>query len=199
MHTNTKLKRLKRWGVCLNTPMNDTYIQHTTHWLSNVIIEKEICPFAKREFDQQRIHFEVIESADVQQQLEQLIIQCEALDEDSHRETSLLIFPHGLSDFEDYLDFLEIATELLIKQAYEGIYQLASFHPLYRFDGAAIDDASNYTNRSPYPMLHILREESVEKALAHYPDPENIPQRNIEMTRELGLSTMKKLLADCYS
>lgn len=178
--------------------MKNTSIQQTKNWLSSVIIEHSICPFAKREFDNNRIHFEVIESTDLQEQLEQLILQCEALDDDPQRETSLLIFPNTLSDFEDYLDLVEIATELLEKQNYEGVYQLASFHPQYRFEDSAIDDASNYTNRSPYPMLHILREESIEKVLENYPNPENIPDRNIELTRELGLATMKKLLADSY-
>ena len=131
-------------------------------------------------------------------QLEQIIAQCAALDNAANRETSLLIFPRALSDFEDYLDMLEIATALLEKQGYEGVYQLASFHPKYCFAEAAPDDASNYTNRSPYPMLHILREASVEAALENFPNPENIPDRNIQLTKGLGLTVMKKLLADCY-
>ena len=173
-------------------------IQQTTNWLTNVIIAHSICPFAKREHENNRIHYEIIESKELQEQLEQLILQCEALDNDSSRETSLLIFPQALSDFEDYLDLVEIGTELMVKQGYEGVYQLASFHPQYRFADSPIDDASNYTNRSPYPMLHILREASIEKALLNYPDPENIPERNIKLTRELGLEQMKKLLFECY-
>ena len=177
---------------------NPQIIQQTKNWLSNVIIQHGICPFAKREYENNRIHYDIIESADLQTQLEQLILQCEALDNDAEIETSLLIFPTALADFEDYLDVLEIATELMEKQGYEGVYQLASFHPDYCFDGADKDDASNYTNRSPYPMFHILREASIEKALANYPDPENIPERNIQLTRNLGLEQMKKLLSDCY-
>jgi hypothetical protein len=84
------------------------------------------------------------------------------------------------------------------KQGYEGVYQVATFHPDYRFADSDESDASNYTNRSPYPMLHILREASVEKVLANYPDPEGIPERNIGLTRELGLTAMQKLLADSY-
>jgi hypothetical protein len=83
------------------------------------------------------------------------------------------------------------------KQGYEGIYQLASFHPQYLFADSDENDPSNYTNRSPYPMLHILREASLEKVLESYPNPENIPERNIELTRSLGLETMQKLLAEC--
>ncbi|MEH6455226.1 MAG: DUF1415 domain-containing protein [Cocleimonas sp.] len=173
-------------------------IKQTQKWLSSVIIEHSICPFAKREHDNDRIHYEVIESKSLEAQLEQLILQCEALDNDASRETSLLIFPNTLSDFEGYLDVVEISNELMTKQGYEGIYQLASFHPQYRFADSPIDDASNYTNRSPYPMLHILREESIEKVLANYPKPEDIPERNIKLTQDLGLKEMKRLLSDCY-
>ena len=87
---------------------------------------------------------------------------------------------------------------MLIEQGYEGVYQLASFHPDYCFDGAKRNDAANYTNRSPYPMLHLLRETSLEQAIRSYPHPENIPQRNIELTQELGLAKMQVLLAACY-
>lgn len=173
-------------------------IQHTKKWLSSVIIAHHLCPFAKREYDSGRIHYAVIEAADLQSQLEQLIKHCLELDNNANRETSLLIFPEALSDFDDYLDLLDIANALLKEQGYEGIYQLASFHPDYCFDGISPDDASHYTNRSPYPMLHILRESSVEAALKTYPNPEKIPQRNIELTQRLGIEIIKNLLADCY-
>ena len=179
-------------------PDTNTIINQTKKWLSNVIIDHTLCPFAKREYDNNRIHYAVIEATDLQSQLEQIIMHCVALGNDANRETSLLIFPRVLSDFEDYLDVLETATTLLEKQGYEGIYQLASFHPKYCFANAALDDPSNYTNRSPYPMLHILREASVETALENFPNPENIPDRNIQLTKGLGLHVMKELLADCY-
>ena len=88
---------------------------------------------------------------------------------------------------------------MLKAQDYEGIYQLASFHPDYRFEGAGPDDPANYTNRSPYPMLHILRETSVEQALKNYPNPEKIPERNVQLTQGLGLQIMEELLAGCYT
>lgn len=177
---------------------NDTPITQTKKWLSTVVIGQNFCPFAKREYDTGRIHYAVIETADLSEQLEQIILHCAALDEDSNRETSLLIFPTALSNFEDYLDLLDIATALLIEQGYEGVYQLASFHPDYRFAGAPPNDPSHFTNRSPYPMVHILREASLEIALANFPNPENIPARNIEVTRGLGLKVMQDLLAACY-
>jgi len=173
-------------------------IKHTKKWLSSVVIAHNLCPFAKREYDNDRIHYAVIESETLEEQLEQLILECAALDNDGSRETSLLIFPTTLADFNDYLDVLELATALLKEQGYEGIYQLASFHPEYRFEGAGSDNPSNYTNCSPYPVMHILREASVEQALKKYPNPEKIPERNIQLIQGLGFGVMKELLAECY-
>lgn len=178
-------------------------ISHTKNWLSSFIIEHNICPFAKREFDKGSIHYEVVISNKLENQLQELIYSCEQLDREAEAdvedglETSLLILPNGLSDFDDYLDFLDLANELMHQQGYEGIYQLASFHPNYCFDGVDADDASNFTNRSPYPMLHLIREASLEKVLEHYPNPEDIPKRNIEYTREMGLKTLQLLLQGC--
>jgi len=178
---------------------NKTVIRQTKKWISTVVIAHGLCPFAKKEFDKDRIHYAVIETADVEVQLEQVVLECEALDKDVDRETSLLIFPSAVSDFDDYLDLTEMATALLKAQGYEGLYQLASFHPDYCFEAVGVDDASHYTNRSPYPMLHILREASVEQALKNYPSPEDIPERNVELTQKLGLKVMTGLLNECYS
>ncbi len=93
---------------------------------------------------------------------------------------------------------LDLATALLKAQGYEGVYQLASFHPDYRFEGAEPNDPANYTNRSPYPMLHILREASIERTLLHYPNPENIPRRNTHLMKSLGLQHAQNLLARCF-
>jgi len=129
-------------------------IRQTKKWLSTVVIAHGLCPFAKREFDNDHIHYMVIETQGLEAQLEQVVLECAALDINSHRETSLLIFPKTFADFEDYLNMLDLATALLKAQGYEGIYQLASFHPEYCFEDAGLDDPANYTNRSPYPMLH---------------------------------------------
>ncbi len=175
-------------------------IEQTQCWLSQFIIEHNICPFAKREFDKEDkggIHYEVVVSDKIETQLQELIYSCEQLDREADLETSLLILPKGLDDFDDYLDFLELANALMHQQGYEGVYQLASFHPHYCFEGVDADDASNYTNRSPYPILHLIREASLEKVLANYPNPENIPTRNIEYTREMGLESLQVLLKNC--
>ena len=179
-------------------PSHQVIINQTQKWLQTVIIAHSLCPFAKREFDSGRIHYAVSDAADLPEQLTCIIEHCAALDRDTDRETTLLIFPDGLSEFENYLDLIELANALLKDQGYEGTYQLASFHPQYRFAGSDETDPSHYTNRSPYPMVHILREASVEAALKRYPDPEKIPTRNIKLTQNLGLRAMKALLDDCY-
>jgi len=177
----------------------DQEVQAATQaWLKSVIIEYGICPFAKRELERGSIHFSVNHDTKIEQCLLHLMLECDRLDTDPGIETTLLIYKNAFAEFDDYLDFLGIAESLLAEQGYSGIYQLASFHPDYYFQGVEPDDPSNYTNRSPYPMLHLLRETSIEQAVAGYPDPENIPQHNIELTRKLGLAKMQTLLAACY-
>ena len=179
-------------------PDNATMIAQTQKWVVDVIIGHTLCPFAKREFDAGRIHYAVIEERKVQSCLDQVLIHCEALDDDATKETSLLILPNGFSDFRKYLKLLAMATDLINGAGYDGVYQIASFHPKYRFQGSRRNDASNYTNRSPYPVLHILREASVTRAVKKYPNPEGIPARNIAMMEELGVEVMRDLLARCY-
>jgi hypothetical protein len=170
----------------------------TQSWLKTIIIDYGICPFAQREFERGSIHYCVTANTDIETALLTLVLECERLETEPTIETTLLIFPDSFAAFDDYLDLLELAETLLYQRGYEGVYQLASFHPDYCFEGAKPDDAANYTNRSPYPMLHLLREASIEHALKHYPNPENIPQLNIELTRQLGLEKMKTLLQACY-
>lgn len=173
-------------------------INHTKSWLSSFIIHYNICPFAKHEYNRESIHYEVIESADLENCLKSVYLACIHLDTEIDTETSLIIFPTTFSDFDHYLDFLELAESLLYDQGYEGIYQLASFHPDYCFEGEKQNDPANYTNRSPYPMLHLIREISIEKALNTYPHPERIPERNIKLARQLGRESLQTILQKCY-
>ena len=119
------------------------------------------------------------------------------LDENESVETTFIIFPNDHAHFLDYLDITERAEDFLAKENYEGIYQLASFHPQYCFAGSSEDDAANYTNRSPYPMLHILREDSITNALESFTNPENIPETNIDFARKKGLHYMQLLRQEC--
>lgn len=178
-------------------PEQDRIIAQTQCWLDSVIIEHNLCPFAKSERDRGSIHFFVDDSTTMEQVLEQLVMECERLEQNTDIETSLFIMSHIAQDFSDYLLLLDIANELFITQGYEGIFQLASFHPDYQFADTTEEEPANYTNRSPYPMLHIIREASLERALQHYPDPELIPQRNVALCRKMGLTKMQALLAHC--
>ena len=173
-------------------------ISATQTWLKTIIVDYSLCPFAKRELDRGRIYFSVNRETDIERCLVDLLTECERLTIDDSIETSLLIYATAFADFDDYLDFVELAEAVLNDQDYEGIYQLASFHPDYCFEGAAQHDPANYTNRSPYPMVHLLRETSLEKALDSYPNPEQIPERNIKLMQELGLAKVQTLLAACY-
>jgi hypothetical protein len=173
-------------------------IAATRAWLDTVIIEFTLCPFAKREREQDSIRFFADTNTAIEACLLTLIAECTGLDNGGHIATTLLIYPNAFADFDDYLDFLGLAEALLAAQGYEGVYQLASFHPDYCFDGAPQDDPANYTNRSPYPMLHLLRESGLEQAINSHPHPEQIPARNMGLTRELGLQKMQALLAACY-
>jgi len=168
--------------------------RQTEKWLANFIIAYNICPFAAKVVEDKSLYYSLDSSNDVVDCLQQLIDECQRLDNDADIETTLIIYTDNFVLFDDFLDYLELANALLTAQNYEGTYQLASFHPLYCFEGVSEEDASNYTNRSPFPMLHLIRETSIEKALQSFPNPESIPTRNIELTRSLGLSKLKALL-----
>lgn len=174
-------------------------IAQTKKWISDVVIGCNFCPFAAVPYKKGSIHYAVEYSTDLNSCLQALILECQRLDEDDSIETSLLIFPEAFSDFDDYLDMVAMAEELMDDQDYEGVYQVASFHPDYRFADAPDNDPANYTNRSVYPMLHLLREDSLEKAIDSHPDAEAIPGRNIVFAREKGLAYMKLLRDTCFT
>lgn len=176
----------------------ETLITQTQHWLKSVVVECNFCPFAQRELERESIRFVISEKPQIDSCLQKVFDECVYLDEHTDTETTLLIFSGALSDFENYLDFVDMAEQLLVQQDYEGIYQLASFHPNYCFSGTETDDAANYTNRSPYPMLHLIRESSLKMALENYPDAEKVPERNIAFARAEGIDVMKARLDRCY-
>ncbi len=180
-----------------NVNFEQKIIAKTQAWLKLVVIGLNFCPFAKSVFDKGKIHYQVSTARALEDCLKDLIDEAERLDISENIETSLLIFPDALEDFDDFLDALEIGDELMQAQGYEGIYQLASFHPDYCFADSDVDDAANYTNRSPYPVFHLIREKSIDDALAKYSkDPELIPETNVKLAREMGLDKMRALLAE---
>ncbi|MBK7763135.1 MAG: DUF1415 domain-containing protein [Bacteroidetes bacterium] len=178
-------------------PTIETVIHQTDRWVKEVVIGCNFCPFALQVVKEKKLKYVVLETNSSDEIAEQLLTECTYLDKHAETETTLLILPNTFSSFISYLSFIDRAEKLLRKKKYEGIYQLASFHPLYCFAGSNEQDAANYTNRSPYPMLHLLREESIEHALRNFPSPENIPERNIRVANEKGLAVMQSLLNSC--
>ncbi|GEN29401.1 hypothetical protein HVA01_30470 [Halovibrio variabilis] len=176
---------------------NDIVAQ-TLKWVRTFIVAQDICPFAQRELARGSIRVEVVRSKKIEVALEELMVEVQWLDEHPETETTLLVFPTLFKSFDHYLDFVELAESILVDQGYEGVYQLATFHPDYCFDGAEPDDAANYTNRSPYAMVHLLREESVEKAIEFYGDTEAIPARNIAKLTAMGSDTAEQQLQQCF-
>lgn len=177
--------------------MLEQCVEQTAAWIRSFVIQLNLCPFAKREMDKGsvRIHASLAQSTD--SAINDLMAEFDFLNKNTTIETTVLVFPCFLKDFFDYLDFVDIAESVLFTNNYEGIYQIATFHPDYCFADAASDDVTNYTNRSPYPMLHILREEGLSKAIEHYGDTEKIPVQNQACLLKLGLEEVKKIKLNC--
>ena len=164
-------------------------------WLESFVIGLNLCPFAGRELLKNRIRFSVTTADSEERLLLELQSELNLLSSDRTIETSLLIHPEVLQDFADYNQFLSLADMLIEQSGFEGVYQIASFHPDYVFEDTAAQDVENYTNRSPFPMLHVIREESLQRAIIDYPDVDQIPLRNIELMRQMG---KEKLMALNY-
>lgn len=181
-------------GENLQSIADDVIITQTKQWIEEVVIGLNFCPFAKRVFDKSLIHYQLANNKNTEDDLFSLLDLCNVLDTNKSLETGFVIYPHSLVDFNDYLDFLALANQLLEAREYDGEYQLASFHPDYCFDATSENAAENYTNRSPYPMLHLLREDSLEKALEYYENPEEIPLRNIDIAQQKGAEYFSSIL-----
>lgn len=173
-------------------------IKSVAHWVESVVVELNLCPFAKRELINNRVRFAVTDARSEEDLLIALEAELKLLDGDASVETSLLIHPNLLEDFGDYNQFLNFIDSLLIEMQLDGVFQVASFHPEYQFAGTNPHDAENFTNRSPYPLLHILREESLERAIAAHPDIDQVPVRNVELMNRFGTKKLKSLLANCF-
>jgi uncharacterized protein len=176
---------------------DDKIIAQTKKWIVDVVVGCNFCPFAAKEVKRGSIQYEVLNDATSKNILETTAQMFEKLDADNTIETSLLILPNDFEIFTSYLDIVEKAEKLLQKEGYEGIYQIASFHPKYLFAGSSNEDPSNFTNRSPYPMLHFLREDSVSKAVDSHPNIDDVPEQNIAFAQKKGLDYMQKLFSAC--
>lgn len=173
-----------------------TVIDRTEHWLRAAVIGMNLCPFAKAVHARGQIRWVVSDARDEDGLLQDLVRELRALvDADpKHVDTTLLIHPQALTDFEDYNQFLDVADAALQALELDGVLQIASFHPQYRFEGSDADHIANATNRSPFPTLHLLREASIERAVAATPDAADIYERNIATLERLGAAGWARLM-----
>jgi len=167
----------------------------TRAWLEQAVIGLNLCPFAKAVYKKRQIRYRISDARDTDTLFGQLCdeLQRLAAADPDEIDTTLLIHPEVLGDFIEYNDFLSVADAAVRSFGLEGVIQIASFHPKYQFDNSSPDDIENYTNRSPYPMLHLLREQSIEKAVDGLADPAEIGERNMETLRRLGLTGWRAL------
>lgn len=167
----------------------DIVIADTVRWLEKAVIGLNLCPFAKSVHVKGQIHYVVSQATDAEGVAMDLHRELEALAEISpeKRDTTLLILPQALQDFLDFNDFLEIADAMVEELDLGGILQVASFHPLFQFEGTDVDDVTNCTNRAPYPTLHLLREDSIDKAVEAFPEAEMIYERNMKVLEDMGI------------
>ena len=174
---------------------DEQVLAQTRHWLEKAVIGLNLCPFAKAVYVKNQVRLVVSHARHADDLLEELDRELDLLVATPAEEidTTLLIQPTLFEDFLDFNDFLEVADGVVDEHGLEGVVQLASFHPRFQFDGTEAEDISNYTNRAPFAMLHLLREESVEKAVEAFPEAEAIYEQNIATLENLGHSGWKAL------
>ncbi|HEY0505737.1 MAG TPA: DUF1415 domain-containing protein [Lysobacter sp.] len=174
----------------------DDPIAATRRWLERAVIGLNLCPFAKAVYVKRQVRFVLSEAETPDALLEELAAELSLLaaTDPETVDTTLLVHPRVLADFLEYNDFLDRADAAIAALGLEGEIQVASFHPDYRFAGTADDDIGNFTNRSPFPTLHLLREASIDRAVAAFPDPDAIVQRNIQTLEKLGREGWEQLM-----
>ena len=166
----------------------DVFVRDTRRWVERAVIGLNLCPFAKAPHAKGLVYYAVSDAQDAGAVLQDVAAELDALAkvDSSVRETTLLVVPHCLQDFLAFNDFMARAGRVVRKRGLEGVIQLASFHPHFQFEGTAEDDITNFTNRSPWPVVHLLREESIERAVESFPDPAAIYDANMAMLRQMG-------------
>ena len=167
--------------------------QHTRRWLEEFVVGLNLCPFARPVLDSPQLYIATCAAAEESALQHFFLTELDRVQSSTESEiaTSLLVFTGALDKFNDYLDFLGLAQELLIEAGLEGVIQLASFHPDYQFAGEPVDAASHFSNRSPWPTIHLIREDMLERVLQGFPDPEGIPDRNVERLEQMGRAELQ--------
>lgn len=172
-------------------------VDDTRHWLERAVIGLNLCPFAKSVHVKGQVHYAVTDStgwndllADLEREIDDLLAH-----DIAQRETTLLVMPQALPDFFEFNGFLDEANRLIERRELEGTIQLANFHPDYQFAGTDADDITNFTNRAPYPTLHLLREDSIARAVQAFPEAEAIYETNMTTMQRLGRDGWARLMA----
>lgn len=175
--------------------LQNRMVQDTLRWLERAVIGLNLCPFAKAVYVKGQVHCTVSQASNLEALRDDLLQALKDLvaHEPDARDTTLLIIQNLLQDFVDYNDFLNVADDCLLALDLEGEIQIASFHPQYQFAGTDEDDITNFTNRSPYPTLHLIREASIDRAVAAFPDAEDIFEANMATMNQLGLQGWQDL------
>ncbi len=176
-----------------STQPHEQVIARVERWVEAVVIGLNLCPFASSALRRGQLHIVVSDSDIMAECLQQLADEADALVAGDLQDTTLFVLPEGFADFDDYLDLLAMAEALLDDIGLEGQVQVASFHPEYQFEDTDYDDAENWTNRAPYPILHLLTEDSVARAVDSHPDPEGIPDANIDKLEDMGTEMLQAL------
>lgn len=175
-------------------PSGVACVEQIVHaWVDSFVVELDLCPFAKPTLRDDNLRIAVCSSVKREEVLRCFLAELDHLQNTPERElvTTLLVYPEALADFDDYLDSIADMQQLLVDSGLEGMVQLASFHPNYQFEGEPPDSASHFSNRAPYPIVHLLREDTLERVLSDYPNPENIPLRNLRTLEDLGVDVLK--------
>lgn len=161
-------------------------------WVASFVVELDLCPFAKPTLRDATLRIAICSSTEQQEIVRCFLVELDHLQNTPEQElvTTLLVYPDALAGFDDYLDFIDDAQQLTIDAGLEGMVQLASFHPKYQFEGEPSDGASHFSNRAPFPIVHLLREDTLERVLSDYPNPEEIPLRNIGTLEALGVDAL---------
>ena len=179
--------------LILEAGQHQPIIDSVSYWLEQAVIGLGLCPFAQSTWQKQSIRFAISDSKQGEQLLLDLYDECRFLETSQPPETTLLVSPFCLNHFAEFNQFLGAADELLDFYAWQGVFQIASFHPDYQFADTSKADRENWTNRSPYPILHILRESSLDRAVAEYPSVENVPDQNIQRLRQLDEDEFQRI------
>jgi len=178
---------------------NRKIISRVDHWIEKAVIGLDLCPFADSVYQKNKLRCVVSESENTNALMLELHQQCQYLIETPEIETTLLIIPHQLQDFADFNQILDQVDALIEAYGWVGVFQIASFHPMYQFENTRTDDRENWSNRAPFPILHILRESSVERCISRYPNPDQIPETNIQTLRALDAVLLKRIFNPDHS